>query len=234
LSENNNNKKGQGRIVVRFYRSDDLSLAATTLTEADGFFSYLGLAPGSYIARIDTAQLHRLYMTSSPTTLPVTILQNKDGSVVDGIDFMLQSFKSDTSVLPVKVGEQINVPTEKPLIVEEMVVLPQPAIEEKVVPPPQIIEEKIVPSPSSIISTEGKCIVSYDAIRNGYVLQIASCVTLKKANSVAKKVNNISGLMTFVKAVDIPSLGRRYRVFFGVFKTREEAVAFCLQFNFDL
>jgi hypothetical protein len=234
LSENNNNKKGQGRIIVRFYRSDDFSLAATTLTEADGFFSFLGLAPGSYIARIDTAQLHRLYMTSSPITLPVTILQNKDGSVVDGIDFMLQSFKSDTSVIPAKVGEQINVPTEKPLIVEEMVVLPQPAIEEKVVPPPQIIEEKIVPSPSPIISTEGKCIVSYDAIRNGYVLQIASCVTLKKANSVAKKVNNISGLMTFVKAVDIPSLGRRYRVFFGVFKTREEAVAFCLQFNFDL
>jgi hypothetical protein len=115
LSENNS-KKGQGRIIVRFYRSDDSSLAATTLTEADGFFSYLGLVPGSYIARIDTAQLHRLYMTSSPITLPVTILQNKDGSVVDGIDFMLQSFKSDTSVLPAKVGEQIPVPTEKPLI----------------------------------------------------------------------------------------------------------------------
>jgi cell division septation protein DedD len=132
------------------------------------------------------------------------------------------------------IGERRTIPTETPQNVEErMLPLPQVA-EEKVVPPPQTVEEKIVPSLSPIISTEGKCIVSYDAKRNGYVLQIVSCVTLKKANSVAQKVNNISGLMTFVKAVDIPSIGRRYRVFIGDFKTREEAVAFCLQFNFDL
>ena len=77
LSENNS-KKGQARIIVCFYRSDDSSLSANTLTEADGFFSFLGLSPGSYVARIDTAQLHKLHMTSSPKTLPVNILQNKD------------------------------------------------------------------------------------------------------------------------------------------------------------
>jgi len=230
----NNNKKGQGRIIVRFYRSDDSSLAATTLTEADGFFSYLGLVPGSYIARIDTAQLHRLYMTSSPITLPVTILQNKDGSVVDGIDFMLQSFKSDTSVLPTKVGEQIPVPTELPRKVEEEMVHSPHVDKENVVPPPQIVEEQVEPSPSPIMNTEGQCIVSYNVKREGYVLQIASCITLKKANSVVKKVNKITGLLTFEEAVNIPSIGRRYRVFIGVFKTREEAIAFCLQFNFDL
>jgi len=44
------------------------------------------LAPGKYIARIDTAQLRRLNMTSSPKALPVNILQNRDGYVVDGLE----------------------------------------------------------------------------------------------------------------------------------------------------
>jgi cell division septation protein DedD len=116
---------------------------------------------------------------------------------------------------------------------EEMVHSPH-VDKENVVPPPQIVEEQVEPSPSPIMNTEGQCIVSYNVKREGYVLQIASCITLKKANSVVKKVNKITGLLTFEEAVNIPSIGRRYRVFIGVFKTREEAIAFCLQFNFDL
>jgi len=233
LSENKS-KKGQGRIIVCFYRSDDSSLAASTLTEADGFFSFLGLTPGSYVARIDAVQLRRLHLASSPIALPVTILQNKDGYVVDGLEFALQSFQSDTSVIPVKVSEQRTVPTVKPQIVEEKVVLPQQVVEEKVVPPPQIVKEKVVPAPPPIINTEGSCIVTYNEKRKGYVLQISSCITLKKANSVAIKANKISGLKTFVETADIPYFGRRYRVFIGFFKTREDAVVFCHQFDFDL
>jgi hypothetical protein len=173
-------------------------------------------------------------MTSSPIALPVNILQNKDGYVVDGLDFVLQSLKSDTSALPEKVGEQRTVPAEKPQIVEEKVVLPQQVVEEKVVPPPQIVKEKVVPAPPPIINTEGSCIVTYNEKRKGYVLQISSCITLKKANSVAIKANKISGLKTFVETADIPSIGRRYRVFIGLFKTREDAIVFCHQFDFDL
>jgi hypothetical protein len=229
----NNSRKGEGRIIVRFYRSDDSSLAASTLTEADGFFSFLGLAPGLYVARIDTAQLHRLYMTSSPIALPVTILQNKDGSVVDGLDFVLQSLKSDTSAITTNVGEQRTVPTEKPQIIEGKTVSPQQVVEEKVVPPPQIVEEK-VEQPPPIIKTDVPCIVTYNEKRKGFVLQISSCITLKKANIVAKKSNKFTGRMTFVETADIPSIGRRYRVFIGVFKTREEAIAFCQQFYIDI
>jgi cell division septation protein DedD len=162
-------------------------------------------------------------MTSSPIALPVNILQNKDGYVVDGLEFVLQSLQSDTSAIPAKVGEQRTVPTEKPQIVEE-----------KVVPPPPIIEEKVVPPPPSIINAEKQCIVIFDAKREGYILQISSWPTKSKANRVAKRVYKIIGLKTFIEAADVPSLGRRYRVFIGVFKTREEAVVFCRQFDFEL
>ncbi len=218
----NNKKKGQGRITVCFYRSDDSSLAASTLTEADGYFSFLGLAPGSYYARIDADQLRRLSMTSSPIALPVNILQNRDGYVVDGLEFVLQSFQGSTSAIPAKVDEQRTAAAEKSQIAEE-----------KAVSSPQLLEEK-VKQPLPIVKTDMSCNVSYNENEKGFVLQVSSCTTPKKANSVAKKTNKITGLKTFVETADIPSVGRRYRVFIGTFKTREEAIAFCRQFNFDL
>ncbi|MBA4410647.1 MAG: hypothetical protein C0397_14645 [Odoribacter sp.] len=82
-------QKGQGRIIVNFYRSDS-SLAARTLSESDGYFSYLGLAPGEYEARIDTAQLHKLHWTASPSSLHFTISAGFDGDVADGLEFVLR------------------------------------------------------------------------------------------------------------------------------------------------
>ncbi len=58
-------KSGLGRIIVNFYNSANV-LTARALTEEDGYFSYFGLAPGAYHARIDTAQLRKLNMVSSP------------------------------------------------------------------------------------------------------------------------------------------------------------------------
>jgi hypothetical protein len=74
---------------VNFYRSDS-KLVARTLTESDGYFSYLGLAPGEYEARIDTVQLKRVNMTASPLSLPFTISAGIDGDVADGLEFILR------------------------------------------------------------------------------------------------------------------------------------------------
>jgi hypothetical protein len=82
-------QKGLGRIIVNFYRSDS-KLVARTLTESDGYFSYLGLAPGEYEARIDTVQLKRVNMTASPLSLPFTISAGIDGDVADGLEFILR------------------------------------------------------------------------------------------------------------------------------------------------
>lgn len=82
-------QKGQGRIIVNFYKSDS-TLLKSTLSEDDGYFSYLGLRPGDYLAGIDTNQLKKLNMTSSPSLLKFTILPSLDGDLEDGLEFVLQ------------------------------------------------------------------------------------------------------------------------------------------------
>jgi hypothetical protein len=83
-----NGPRGQGRILVNFYRSDS-TLAARTLSESDGYYSYLGLKPGKYIARIDPDQLKKLRMVSSPEKTEINIPHTLEGVIVDGLDFKL-------------------------------------------------------------------------------------------------------------------------------------------------
>ena len=79
----------QDRIIVCFYRSDS-TLAGQSVTESDGSFDFSGLPPGSYTARVAPAQLRKLQMTSSPLTLPFTILPKRNGDVAEGLRFTLQ------------------------------------------------------------------------------------------------------------------------------------------------
>lgn len=83
-------RKGLGRMIVSFFNSDSKQVAHT-LTEEDGYFSYLGLPPGSYTARIDSAQLNKLHFASAPESIPFTIRMSKDGEVVDGLEFLLHA-----------------------------------------------------------------------------------------------------------------------------------------------
>jgi cell division protein FtsN len=81
-------KSGLGRIIVNFYNSASV-LAARALTEEDGYFSYFGLTPGSYYARVDTSQLRKLNMVSAPDSVAFFIMANTDGDYVEGLDFTL-------------------------------------------------------------------------------------------------------------------------------------------------
>jgi cell division protein FtsN len=98
-------KKGLGRIIISFIKSGGKP-AGKTLSEEDGFFSYFGLEPGEYDARIDTAQLRKLGMISTPESLHVSIAGGIDGDIVDGLDFTLRTKPGDTTtvepVLPEK------------------------------------------------------------------------------------------------------------------------------------
>lgn len=94
-----NGKNGQGRIYVCFYDSDSV-MVARVLSESDGYFSFLGLKPGSYTARLDPNQLKNVQMTVSPYRLPFKILPSVDGGVADGLEFVLEH--KQNSSLPAK------------------------------------------------------------------------------------------------------------------------------------
>lgn len=86
----NGQKKGLGRIVVNLYRSDS-TFVSKMISEADGFFSFTSLQPGSYIAMIDTAQLQKLNMTATPSALPFMISSNPEGDIVEELEFVIST-----------------------------------------------------------------------------------------------------------------------------------------------
>ncbi|MVT07635.1 hypothetical protein [Chitinophaga tropicalis] len=81
-------RKEMARVTVCFYRKNG-SLAAKTLSQADGYFSFLGLAPGRYTARIDADQLQKLRLKAEPASIPFSIKPKMDGDIVEGLEFVL-------------------------------------------------------------------------------------------------------------------------------------------------
>ena len=111
--------RGQGRIMVSFYRLDG-TLAGRIMTESDGYYSYLGLTPGKFIARIDPEQLKKLKMVSVPESIPINIAPSRDGTILDGLDFHLSlinkepvkdTTKAVSKVIPVSI---VANPSEAP------------------------------------------------------------------------------------------------------------------------
>ena len=84
-----NGKKVQDRILVNIYNSKGV-IVAQTLSEADGYFSYLGLMPGSYSIKPDPAQMHKLMLQYLPDAGHFQIKTTYSGDVRRGIDFVLQ------------------------------------------------------------------------------------------------------------------------------------------------
>ena len=80
---------GQGRIIVNLLDQNG-GKAAEILTEGDGYFSYLGLAPGKYIAEIDPGQLEKLGYKASPSQIEFEIEVDQYGDIVDTLEFTLE------------------------------------------------------------------------------------------------------------------------------------------------
>jgi hypothetical protein len=88
MLSDNNTQKGIGRILVQFL-DENGNKVAETLTESDGYYSYLGLKPGNYIIRIDKNQLNRLSYQSTPDIYNIVIKISQDGEIIEGLDFTL-------------------------------------------------------------------------------------------------------------------------------------------------
>jgi hypothetical protein len=79
---------GQGRILIRIYDSDG-NLVKKLMSEIDGYFTFLGLAPGNYHAVVDPEQMAKLGWSHEPAKIEFTIEPSEWGDIVDGIDFTI-------------------------------------------------------------------------------------------------------------------------------------------------
>jgi hypothetical protein len=91
-----NGSRGLGGVYVYFFRNDQ-TMVARILTEGDGYFSYMGLQPGKYIARLDSSQLKEIRMKGALEFKSFTVAQSKEGDVAEGLDFTLLSTVKDNT-----------------------------------------------------------------------------------------------------------------------------------------
>jgi hypothetical protein len=91
--QDSTHKKPQGRINVCFYRPDGTRVAKV-LSDQDGYYSYMGLAPGTYIIRLDGEQLKNLHMIGSPEKT-ITIQSSTEGSLEEGLDFFVRKVSEE-------------------------------------------------------------------------------------------------------------------------------------------
>jgi hypothetical protein len=145
-------QKGQGRVILRFYRSDSV-LMAKTVTEPDGYFNYLGLPPGSYFVMVDPDQLHKLDMKATPSSISFIIKKSKDGDVADGLEFIIRPRIEDTvSKVQLKIEEKRKTQQVLPEDKEEKV----KSVVKEVTPQPSLIKtgsigkKEVTPQPSLI------------------------------------------------------------------------------------
>lgn len=80
---------GQGRVIINIYKLDG-TLVNSTLSEEDGYFSYMGLRPGKYYAMIDTSQMQKLQMKATPEKIEFEIEKIYEGDFVDGLEFYIE------------------------------------------------------------------------------------------------------------------------------------------------
>ncbi len=83
-----NSVKGIGRITFQIIQSAG-KIVAETLSESDGYFSYLGLNTGNYTVKIDEMQLEKLGYKSMPQMHNLSIKQMVDGDIVNALDFVI-------------------------------------------------------------------------------------------------------------------------------------------------
>jgi len=89
-----NKTRVQGRIQLNIFNTDGKFIAKTQ-SESDGYFTFIGLAPGSYYAQIDSAQLSKLKALSQPDRFNFEIFPSENGDIIDNVEFTLLKESND-------------------------------------------------------------------------------------------------------------------------------------------
>lgn len=83
----NNAANGIGRIIIIIKNARNGKTVAKVLSEADGYFSFIGLPPGKYKATVDNDQLQKLNMEIEVNNIAFNIKINRDGDIAEGLNF---------------------------------------------------------------------------------------------------------------------------------------------------
>ena len=71
-----------------------------SISEEDGFFSFLGLPPGKYTAAIEATQMEKLGVTATPEKQEVRIIRKLEGDMVGGVNFCLRAIEEKGAECP--------------------------------------------------------------------------------------------------------------------------------------
>ncbi len=232
------NQDGLGRIIVNIFNSKS-QLAGKTLSEPDGYYSFLGLAPGKYEARVDTVQLGKIHMLASPTKHAFNIKENREGDIVEGLDFSLKSTLPeviDSTYIEVpKIAEAEQVPAEKPADKPAI----QPAAKSEVKPPAQpatkseakpVVQPEAkpeaMPAVQPSIATSKPSGVTTPGIKDQYTATETDQIYLQtgafRSRNNAQKMANLQS-SAIKHDVELVLEDGWYKVRFGGFKDQNEA-----------
>lgn len=113
-------QKGIGRIIVNFYNESGKPIGRT-LTEADGYFNFLGFPPGNYSAHLDTNQMKKINKYSDEYIIEFEIQKSYDGEIIDDLEFIIKQKKrsvetneeADSSPPLIRSGDKASLNEEK-------------------------------------------------------------------------------------------------------------------------
>ncbi|SHG31199.1 hypothetical protein SAMN05444396_10836 [Flavobacterium segetis] len=89
---------GASGLKINIYR-DGGDFVTSVLSEADGFFGYLGLISGQYSARIDSIQLQKLQLRVESVNTDFVIDNGSEGAIVDNVEFILYQEETNDSTI---------------------------------------------------------------------------------------------------------------------------------------
>jgi len=194
--------KTQGRIQINIF-DENKNFVAKTLSESDGYYTYLGLAPGKYFAQIDSLQLMRLKSVARPERYDFEIQPTVNGDIIDNIEFVLSKIAAKSQEVTEPIKEEI-----KPVIIEEIPV----AVKET---------EKIEPVKKEVIAVIPSTEIENKATEDHkFFIQAGAFIKIKNAERLAKKLSDLtSEKWTIVQENNF------FKVRLGYFDSKEAANA---------
>jgi hypothetical protein len=86
---NDTELNGEGRIMLEFLNAKDSVKVGETMSDPDGYFSYVGLKAGDYLMKINSDQLKKLGYNPDSAFRKLTVIPKEDGDIIEGKDFIL-------------------------------------------------------------------------------------------------------------------------------------------------